>query len=129
MSLTRIRKTGEPRITPASHGRLTISVPIQIKLKSLREIDSKERVDSSYVSRMVNLTTLAPDVVAAILDETLHADLTLLELAVDPPALRAEQRNGRLFCLGQLARVMPRADLHRDPSSPPGIADPGSSSP
>jgi len=25
----------------------------------------------SYVSRMVNLTTLAPDIVAAILDETL----------------------------------------------------------
>jgi hypothetical protein len=34
----------------------------------------KEGVDSSYVSRMVNLTTLAPDIVAAILDETLPPD-------------------------------------------------------
>jgi hypothetical protein len=38
---------------------------------SLMEIARKEGVDSSYVSRMVNLTTLAPDIVAAILDETL----------------------------------------------------------
>jgi predicted transcriptional regulator len=31
--------------------------------KSLREIAEKEGVDNSYVSRMVNLTTLAPDIV------------------------------------------------------------------
>jgi len=36
---------------------------------------------------MVNLTTLAPDIVAAILDDTLTPDLTLFDLAVDPPAL------------------------------------------
>jgi hypothetical protein len=36
------------------------------------EVDAlREAVDDSYVSRMVNLTTLAPDIVAAILDETL----------------------------------------------------------
>ncbi|MCI0564909.1 MAG: hypothetical protein MN733_41105, partial [Nitrososphaera sp.] len=60
--------------------------------KSLREIARNEGVDSSYVSRMVNLTTLAPDVVAAILDETLPPELTLLELTVDPPALWEKQR-------------------------------------
>ena len=49
-------------------------------------------VDSSYVSHMVKLTMLAPDIVAAILDETLPADLTLFDLAVDPPALWEEQR-------------------------------------
>lgn len=48
-----------------------------------------------YVSRIVNLTTLAPDIVAAILDETLSPDLTLFELAVEPPALWEEQR-GRI---------------------------------
>jgi hypothetical protein len=37
----------------------------------LEEIASCEGVDDSYVSRMVNLTTLAPEIVAAILDETL----------------------------------------------------------
>lgn len=138
MSMTRIHKTGEPQVIPASDGRLTISVPIQIKrrsgrkvvtlpggeagatrpwdgeptplqlalarghrglamlqsgaVKSLAEIARTERVNSSYVSRMVNLTSLAPDIVAAILDETLPPGMTLFDLAVDPPALWEEQR-------------------------------------
>ena len=46
---------------------------------------------SSYVSRMVNLTTLAPDIVAAILHETLPSELTLFDLAVDPPAVWEDQ--------------------------------------
>ena len=57
------------------------------EVKSLREIARKEGVDSSYVSRMVNLTTLAPDIVAAILDESQPPDLILFDLAVDPPAI------------------------------------------
>jgi hypothetical protein len=61
-------------------------------VKSLREIGRKEGVDSSYVSRMFNLTTLAPDIVAPILDEVLPSDLTLFELAVDPAALWEEQQ-------------------------------------
>ena len=36
---------------------------------------------------MVNLTTLAPEIVAAILDETVPPDLTLFDLAVDPLVL------------------------------------------
>jgi hypothetical protein len=44
------------------------------------------------VSRMVNLTTLAPDIVAAILDETLPEEVTLFALAAGKPALREEQR-------------------------------------
>ena len=43
-------------------------------------------------SRMVNLTTLAPDIVAAILADNLPNHITLFELAVDPPALWDEQR-------------------------------------
>jgi hypothetical protein len=42
---------------------------------------------------MVNLTTLAPDIVAAILDEMLPLDLALFDLAVDPPVLWGEQRS------------------------------------
>ena len=38
----------------------------------MKEIARREGVDDSYVSRMVNLTSLAPDIVAAILDETLR---------------------------------------------------------
>ena len=143
MSEIRIRKTGEPDIIEASDGRLTLSVPIQIKrrsgrklvtlpngetakarpwdtaatplqlalarghrwlamlesgeVKSLKEIGVREGIDSSYVSRMVNLTTLAPDIVAAILDDAMPNHVTLFDLAVDPPALWEEQR-ARVNC-------------------------------
>lgn len=158
----RIQKTGDPDILQTSDGRLTLSVPIQIKrrsgrklvtlpngetapvrpwdvaptslqlalarghrwlamldkfagsefgrrsrprrgepqgwgeqsgeAKSLKEIATREGIDNSYVSRMVNLTTLAPDIVAAILDDALPNHITLFDLAVDPPALWDEQR-------------------------------------
>ncbi len=62
------------------------------EVKSLKEIGVREGIDSSYVSRMVNLTTLAPDIVAAILDDALPNHITLFDLAVDPPSLWDEQR-------------------------------------
>ena len=62
------------------------------KVKNLTEIAALEGVDNSYVSRMVNLTTLAPDIVEAILEDALPDHLTLFDLAVDPPALWEEQR-------------------------------------
>ena len=138
MNEVRINKTGAPNVIQSSDGRLTLSVPIQIKrrgggkqvtlpngeaatprpwdtaatplqlalarghrwlamlesgeVKSLKEIAARDGVDNSYVSRMVNLTTLAPDIVAAILDDTLPDHLTLFDIAVDPPALWEEQR-------------------------------------
>jgi hypothetical protein len=46
---------------------------------------------------MVNLTTLAPDIVEAILEDALPDHLTLFDLAVDPPALWEEQRK-RIGC-------------------------------
>ena len=141
MSDIRIQKTGELDIVEASDGRLTLSVPIQIKrrsgrklvtlpngetapvrpwdvtptsiqlalarghrwlamlesgeAKSLKEIATREGIDNSYVSRMVNLTTLAPDIVAAILDETLPEGVQLLSLAINPPMLWEEQRRWR----------------------------------
>jgi hypothetical protein len=61
------------------------------EVKSLRDLAAREGIDNSYVSRMVNLTTLAPDIVAAILDDALPNDITLFDLAVDPPALWEEQ--------------------------------------
>ena len=62
------------------------------EVKSLRDLAAREGIDNSYVSRMVNLTTLAPDIVAAILDDALPNHLTLFDLAVDPPALWEGQR-------------------------------------
>ena len=61
--------------------------------KSLREIAALEGVDNSYVSRMVNLTTLAPDIVDAILLNELPDHLTLFDLASDTPLSWAAQRN------------------------------------
>ena len=43
------------------------------------------------MSRMVNLTTLAPNIVAAILDETLPPEVTLFHLAAGTPLLWGEQ--------------------------------------
>lgn len=63
----------------------------------MKEIATREGIDNSYVSRMVNLATLAPDIVAAILDETLPNHVTLFDLAVDPPALRDKQRARMMF--------------------------------
>jgi hypothetical protein len=62
------------------------------EVRSMKEIARREGVDNSYVSRMVNLTTLAPDIVAAILDETLPPEVTLFELAAGMPLLWDEQR-------------------------------------
>ena len=62
------------------------------EVKTLTEIAKREGVDNSYVSRMVNLTTLAPDIVAAILDDILPDTITLLELAADPPVLWGGQK-------------------------------------
>jgi hypothetical protein len=57
----------------------------------LKEIAKREGVDDSYVSHMVNLTTLAPDIVAAILDETLPEEVTLFGLPAGMPVLWVEQ--------------------------------------
>jgi hypothetical protein len=58
----------------------------------MKEIARREGGNDSYVSRMVNLTTLAPDIVAAILDETLPPEVTLFELAAGTSLLWEEQR-------------------------------------
>jgi hypothetical protein len=62
------------------------------EFSTLTEIAKREGIDNSYVSRMVNLTTLAPDIIDAILLNELPDHLTLFDLAVDPPALWEEQR-------------------------------------
>ena len=60
--------------------------------RTLSEVAEREGMDRAYVSRMVNLTTLAPDIVAAILDETLPSEVTLFDLASGTPLLWEEQR-------------------------------------
>ncbi len=62
------------------------------EVRSLTEVAEREGMDRAYVSRMVNLTTLAPDIVAAILDETLPPEVTLFDLASGTPLSWDEQR-------------------------------------
>ena len=59
----------------------------------MQELAAREGVDNSYVSLTINLTTPAPDIVSAILDDALPGYITLFDLAVDPPALWDEQRS------------------------------------
>jgi hypothetical protein len=130
MNEIQIQQTGATDVMTTSDGRLTLSVPIQVKrrsgckkvvlpngetakpttwntratplqlalarghrwlamlesgkVKSLKEIAERENIDNSYVSRMVNLTYLSPDIVTAILKDELPDHITLFELAVDP---------------------------------------------
>ncbi|WP_253306893.1 hypothetical protein [unidentified bacterial endosymbiont] len=137
MNEIRIQSSGKTAVLTASDGRVTLSVPIQIKRRgwhkvvrlpngtplkppcpekptplqlalarghrwlallesgqaaTLAEVAKQVGVDSAYVSRMVNLTTLAPDIVEAILDETLPSTVTLFMLASNTPLLWEEQR-------------------------------------
>ena len=63
------------------------------EVSSMKEIARREGVDASYVSRMVNLSNLAPDIVAAIQYETLAPEVTLFELAAGTPVLWDGQWN------------------------------------
>ena len=74
--------------TLASVGML-VQIPLLSRLamlesgevESLRDLAAREGIDNSYVSRMVNLTTLAPHNVAAILDDVLPNYITQFDLA------------------------------------------------
>jgi hypothetical protein len=87
----RVRVAGDNGIDDAQCLALRVSPKGLIEANLARCLAKREGVDNSYVSRMVNLTTLAPDIVAAILDDTLPGHITLLELAADPPVLWGEK--------------------------------------
>lgn len=55
------------------------------EVKTIREQAAREGVDNSYVIRMINLTMLPPLTISPILGDTLPDNITLLELASDPP--------------------------------------------
>ncbi len=56
------------------------------------EIAVAEKINSSYVSRVLRLTLLAPDLVERILDGTHSRALTLARLTAPFPVAWAEQR-------------------------------------
>ncbi len=60
--------------------------------KNLQDLAQQANVDPRYVNRMLNLTTLAPDIVADILDNKLPDHATISALTTNTPRLWAEQR-------------------------------------
>ncbi|MDG9672087.1 LacI family transcriptional regulator [Hahella sp. CR1] len=53
--------------------------------RNVRDLAKKESINISYLSRFLNLTLLPPDVVAAILDNTLPSQISFSDLTIDPP--------------------------------------------
>lgn len=51
----------------------------------LRDIAISEKVDPSYVSRVMNLNLLGPELVQRILDDDLEAETTFNDFCIDMP--------------------------------------------
>lgn len=61
------------------------------KFKNLREIAADEKVDPGYVSRMMNMNLLCPELVRRILDDDLDSDFSFSEIYRDIPVLWEDQ--------------------------------------
>jgi hypothetical protein len=60
-----------------AHGHRWLDMLESGEVKSLKEIAEREKIDNSYVIRMVNLICLSPDNVVAILEDELPNHITL----------------------------------------------------
>ncbi len=69
---------------------------------TIREIARAERINSSYVSRVLRLTLLAPEFVTAILHERAHDAPTLAE-AMGPFPVEWQEQRRKLFRRQHLA--------------------------
>jgi hypothetical protein len=79
--------TPTPLQLALARGQRWLAMPESGAVSSIKEIARREGVNDSYVSRMVNLTTLSPDIVGAIPDETSPKEVTLFELTPGTPLL------------------------------------------
>lgn len=61
------------------------------KFKNLREIAADEKVDPGYVSRMMNMNLLCPELVRRILDDDIESDFSFNDIYRDIPVLWADQ--------------------------------------
>ena len=74
------------------------------KVKTISEIARANKVDHSYVSRILRLTTLAPDIIEAILDGKEPSGLSLAVLTKERlPELWEEQRRAFGFAAAAAA--------------------------
>ncbi|MGO1069617.1 hypothetical protein [Lysobacter sp. CA199] len=60
------------------------------EVASAKEIAERESTDNSYVGRIINLTLLAPEIIAGILDDTVP-DVQIDRLGMSPPLLWSDQ--------------------------------------
>ena len=68
----------------------------QRKLAAILELAAAERINSSYVNRILRLTLLAPDIVEAILEGPQPVEMTLVALMRPLPRLWQEQVRAHL---------------------------------
>ena len=59
---------------------------------TIAELAERERIATSYMTRVLRLTLLAPDIVEAILDGKKGPEVTLAKLMEPPPAAWKDQR-------------------------------------
>jgi hypothetical protein len=62
------------------------------RFAAVKELAAAEKINSSYVSRVLRLTLLAPDIVEAILDGRQPEGMTLPALMDPFPVFWGEQR-------------------------------------
>jgi len=62
------------------------------RYSTIDDLAAGEKINSSYVSRLLRLTLLAPDTVEAILDGRQPSEMTLLELMKGVPTIWEFQR-------------------------------------
>ena len=74
--------------------------------RSVEELAEAERINSSYLSRVLRLTLVAPDIVDAILDGRQPAGLTMANLTNPLPL---EWKAQRQMLKGQCRRLSPAA--------------------
>jgi hypothetical protein len=75
------------------------------RFATINELAEAEKINSSYVSRVLRLTLLVPDIVEAILDGRQPQGMTLPGLIAPFPARWSEQR--RRFLAGAAAEALP----------------------
>jgi hypothetical protein len=63
------------------------------RFATINELAAAEKINSSYVSRVLRLTLLAPDIVEAILDGRQAEAVTLPGLMTPSPTIWREQRD------------------------------------
>jgi hypothetical protein len=67
------------------------------KASSINELAEIEKINASYISRILRLTFLAPDIVTAILNGRQPRTLQLADMLEDVPVEWQRQREGLFF--------------------------------